>query len=102
MAERRRDARNRLLRQGESIRKDGRYQYKYQVNGKPHFFYSWRLEDTDRLPAGKKPCLSLRAMEKQLGVDMATLSDPLGQNMTVLELVNRYLRTKTGARPNTK
>ena len=102
MAERRRDARNRLLRQGESIRKDGRYQFKYHVNGKPHFFYSWRLEDTDRLPVGKKPCLSLRAMEKQLGVDMATLSDPLGQNMTVLELVNRYLRTKTGVRPNTK
>ena len=65
-------------------------------------YYSWRLEDTDRLPVGKKPCLSLRAMEKQLGVDMATLSDPLGQNMTVLELVNRYLRTKTGVRPNTK
>ncbi|WP_459832665.1 integrase DNA-binding domain-containing protein [Howardella ureilytica] len=33
--------------------------------GKAHFFYSWRLEANDPLPAGKKPCLSLRDMEKQ-------------------------------------
>lgn len=33
--------------------------------GKAHFFYSWRLEANDPLPEGKKPCLSLREMEKQ-------------------------------------
>lgn len=26
---------------------------------------SWRLEPTDKLPVGKKPCLSLRELEKQ-------------------------------------
>lgn len=37
---------------------------KYHVNGKAHFVYSWRLEPTDKLPAGKKTCLPLRELEK--------------------------------------
>ena len=28
--------------------------------------YIWCLEPTDKLPAGKKPCLSLRELEKQI------------------------------------
>ena len=63
----RRDSKHRVLRRGESIRWDGKYQFKYHVNGKAHFVYSWRLEPTDKLPAGKKPCLSLRELEKQIG-----------------------------------
>ena len=50
----RRDSKHRILRKGESIRADGKYQFKYSLNGKPHFVYSWRLEQTDPLPAGKK------------------------------------------------
>jgi len=53
MAGRRRDSKHRVLRRGESIRADGKYQFKYHINGKPHFAYSWRLEPTDKLPAGK-------------------------------------------------
>lgn len=98
----RRDSKHRVLRRGESIRADGKYQFKYQINGKPHFVYSWRLEPTDKLPAGKKPCLSLRELEKQIGYDLETLSDPMGKNMTVIELVERYLRTKTGVRDSTR
>ena len=101
MAGRRRDSKHRVLRRGESIRADGKYQFKYHVNGIPHFVYSWRLEPTDKLPAGKKPCLSLRELEKQIGYDLASLSDPTGKNMTVEELVERYLSTKTGVKPNT-
>ena len=56
---------------------------------------------TDKLPAGKKPCLSLRELEKQIGYDLDSLSDPTGKNMTVEELVERYLSTKTGVKPNT-
>ena len=56
----RRDSKRRVLRPGESIRADGKYQYKYHIDGKPHFVYSWKLEPTDKLPKGKKPCLSLR------------------------------------------
>ena len=97
----RRDAKHRVLRRRESIRADGKYQFKYHINGKPHFVYSWRLEPTDKLPAGKKPCLSLRELEKQIGYDLDTLSDPVGKNITVAELVERYLATKTGVKPNT-
>ena len=98
----RRDKKNRNLRRGESIRADGKYQFKYYVNGKPKFVYSWRLEPTDKLPVGKKPCLSLREMEKQIGYDLDRQLDPTGKNLTVIELVDRYLTTKTGVKPSTK
>ena len=38
----RRDSKRRVLRPGESIRADGKYQYKYHIDGKPHFVYSWK------------------------------------------------------------
>lgn len=98
----RRDSKHRVLRRGESIRADGKYQFKYHVNGKPHFVYSWRLEPTDKLPVGKKLCLSLRELEKQIGYDLDLQLDPVGKNITVLELVERYLRTKTGVRDSTR
>ena len=49
----RRDSRHRVLRRGESLRADGKYQFKYHINGQPHFVYSWRLEPTDAQPVGK-------------------------------------------------
>ena len=36
----RRDSKRRVLRPGESVRADGKYQYKYHIDGKPHFVYS--------------------------------------------------------------
>ena len=97
----RRDSKHRVLRSGESIRPDGKYQFKYTVNGKPKFIYSWKLEPTDRLPVGKRPCLSLRELEKKIGYDLETGMNPTMKKMTVLELVDRYLSTKTGMKPNT-
>ena len=97
----RRDSKHRVLRAGESIRADGKYQFKYHIDGKPHFVYSWKLEPTDKLPAGKKPCLSLRELEKQIGYDLESQSDPMRKNITVSELVERYLSTKTGAKHST-
>ena len=64
--------------------------------------YSWRLEPTDKLPAGKKPCLSLREHEKQIGYDLDSQMHPEGRSMTVEELVERYLSTRIGVKPNTK
>ena len=98
----RRDSKRRVLRPGESIRADGKYQYKYQLGGKPHFVYSWKLEPTDKLPVGKKPCLSLRELEKQVNTELDTLTNIVDGNMTVCELVDRYLRTKTGVRQSTR
>lgn len=98
----RRDSKRRVLRPGESIRADGKYQYKYHIDGKPHFVYSWKLEPTDKLPPGKKPCLSLRELEKQVNSDLDRLLNITDGNMTVCELVERYLKTKTGVRQSTR
>ena len=90
----RRDSKRRVLRPGESVRADGKYQYKYHIDGKPHFVYSWKLEPTDKLPKGKKPCLSLRELEKQINTDLDLLVNIVDGQMTVCELVDRYLKTK--------
>nr|WP_330396539.1 integrase DNA-binding domain-containing protein [Blautia pseudococcoides] len=48
MSEKRRDSKNRVLRNGESQRKDGRYMYKYVDNaGNTKYVYSWRLVKTE-------------------------------------------------------
>ncbi|MCR4554915.1 MAG: integrase DNA-binding domain-containing protein, partial [Succinivibrionaceae bacterium] len=48
---------------GESIRRDGKYQFKYMANGKPKFLYSWRLtRQTHNLQVGCRAyhCASLK------------------------------------------
>ena len=103
MSEKRRDNKNRILRNGESQRKDGRYAYKYtDATGKQQFVYSWRLEKTDKLPEGKRDCLSLREKEKQILRDLDDQIAPRGGEMTVLALVQKYILQKTGVRPNTE
>ena len=98
----RRDSKRRVLRPGESVRADGKYQYEYHIDGKPHFVYSWKLEPTDKPPKGKKPWLSLRELEKQVNTDLDLLVNIVDGQMTVCELVDRYLKTKTGVRQSTK
>ena len=98
----RRDSKRRVLRPGESVRADGKYQYKYHIDGNLHFVYSWKLEPTDKLPKGKKPCLSLRELEKQVNTDLDLLINIVDGQMTVCELVDRYLKPKTGVRQSTK
>lgn len=101
MAGQRRDSKHRILRTGESIRANGKYQYKYIENGKPKFVYSWRLVPTDPQPIGKQPCLSLRELEKLVGKDIDSRLDPMWKNLTVNDLIARYLRTKTGVKYST-
>jgi len=61
MSEKRRDSRGRILRNGESQRKDGRYLYKYtDMYGEIKSVYSWKLVSTDKVPPGKRNCMSLR------------------------------------------
>ena len=103
MSEKRRDSKNRILRNGESQRKDGRYAYKYiDATGKPQFVYSWKLEATDSTPQGKRDGLSLREKEKQIRRDIEDAIIPRGGEMTVLDLVKKYLSQKTGVRHNTE
>lgn len=103
MSEKRRDNKNRILRNGESERKDGRYAFKYiDATGKPQFVYSWKLEKTDKLPTGKRDDLSLREKEKLIQKDIDDQIVPRGGEMTAEELVRKYLMQKTGVRHNTE
>lgn len=103
MSEKRRDNRGRILHNGESQRQDGRYAYKYKdLNGETKFVYSWRLDKNDRAPAGRARDLSLREKERQIQQDLFNQIVPNGGNMTVLELVEKYLSLKVNVRHNTQ
>ena len=103
MSEKRRDNRNRILHNGESQRQDGRYAYKYKdINGGTKFVYSWRLDKNDRAPAGKPRDLSLQEKERQIQQDLFNQIVPNGGNLTVLELVQKYLSLKVNVRHNTQ
>ncbi|MBE6958977.1 MAG: site-specific integrase [Ruminococcaceae bacterium] len=102
MSEKRRDNRNRILHVGESQRPDGRYAYKYKdLNGDYKFVYSWRLDKNDRTPAGKAREPSLREKERQIQQDLFNKVIPNGGELTVLELVEKYLSLKVNVRHNT-
>ena len=103
MSEVRRDNKGRKLFNGESQRKDGKYEYKYQdAWGKRKTVYSWKLTPTDRVPAGKRDDISLREKIKQIQKDLNSNITPDGGNFTVLELVEKYISQKTGVRHNTR
>ena len=103
MSVKRRDNRNRILRNGESQRKDGRYMYKYIDNaGNAKYVYSWKLVKTDTVPQGAKDDIPLRDKEKQIHKDLEDDIVSLGGGMTVLELVKKYISQKTGVRHNTE
>lgn len=86
-----RDTKGRVLRPGESQQKDGRYRYTYYIKGKQYCFYSWKLEDTDRVPLGKRPCISLRSQIKELNKSRERGIAFRGDNLSVLNLVEKYL-----------
>ena len=98
----RKDHKNRLLKEGESQNKDGRYRYSYYENGKQKSFYSWKLEPTDKLPAGKKECVSLREQIEKLQKNQLLYGKYSESSYTVLDLVERYVGLKTGVRKSTQ
>lgn len=98
----RRDNKNRKLWTGESQDRDGRYVFKYtDAFGQRKALYSWRLTETDNTPKGKRKDASLREKEKQLQKELDEGLTPKGGNMTVLELVRKYIGQKRGVRHNT-
>ncbi len=103
MSEKRRDNKGRVLRIGEQQRADGRYLFSVldPITKKRKFVYSWKLERHDKMPAGKKPDLSLREKEKLMERDLANGISLSGGDMTVLELVEKYLEHKRNVRPTT-
>lgn len=103
MSEKRRDKRNRILREGEVQRADGRYQFRYlDEDGNAKYAYSWRLDKNDPTTKGKKRELSLREKEKQIEANLFDNIVTHGGKYTVLELVEKYTSLKTGVRHSTR
>ena len=103
MSKKRRDSKNRVLRSGESQRKDGRYAYKYiDTFGNPQFVYAWKLVPTDKTPAGKREDISLREKVKEIQKDLDDGIDTIGKKMTVCQLYAKQIRHRGNVRYNTK
>lgn len=102
MSEKRRDNKGRILKTGESQRKDGRYLYKYIDFGEPQFVYSWKLVATDRVPAGKRDCISLREKIAELQKDIHDGIDVVGKKMTLCQLYAKQNAQRPKVRKNTE
>lgn len=103
MSSKRRDKKHRVLHNGEIQKADGRYRYKYILNGKEMYLYSWRLVDSDPLPVGKRSGPSLRELEKQVNNNLELGYIPFGGGLTVYDLASKYIDLRSDTvRPNTK
>ena len=90
MSEKRRDHKGRLLRTGESQRKDLTYQFRYtDVTGKRRTFYAKDLKE-------------LRKQEDKIQREVDAGVNYCEGNINVIELVERYVALKQGVRHATK
>lgn len=90
MSGRRKDHNGRVLKTGESQRKDLTYQFRYKdVNGKRQTIYANDLK-------------TLREKEKVVQKTLDAEVDYPAGKITVIELLERYIRLKQGVRYNTK
>ena len=95
----RKDIKGRVLRDSEIQKKDGRYEYRYyDLNGKRKSVYSWKLNENDPLPAGKKQCEALRTIEKQIKADTDDGINPFSK-VTVNEYWEKYISSKVELKP---
>lgn len=104
MSEKRRDSKGRVLKDGESQRQDGKYEYKYfDAKGVRRSAYSWRLVETDKLPSGKRQCLPLREIEKKLNKDIDDGIDTHTARKTTLnDFYDAYIETKYELKQSTR
>ena len=101
MNDKRRDNRNRVLRNGETQRSDGKYCYKYVDSfGNQKFIYSWKLTPTDRTPVGKRDGPCLRDKIAELEFKKSTLGLFYDSNITVAELTKEYVNNVTSKNIN--
>lgn len=90
MSEKRKDAKGRVLRAGESQRKDLIYQYRYtDIRGKRQTVYSSDLKE-------------LREKEKEIQKHLNDGIDYAAGQTTVIALLERYIGLKQGVRYNTR
>ena len=90
MSEKRKDSKGRILRTGESQRKDLTYQYRYiDVTGTRRAVYANDLQE-------------LRKKEKAIQKEVEDGINYYEGNITVIELIERYTSLKQGVRHATK
>lgn len=90
MGEKRKDHKGRILKAGESQRKDGIYQYRYtDCRGKRQCVYSPTLQE-------------LRQKEKEIQKQIDDGIDYEAGQITVIELLEKYISLKKGVRYNTQ
>lgn len=88
MPEKRKDSKERVLKDGESQRANGTYDYRYtDIHKKRRCIYAKTLTE-------------LRKKEDELRRDMADGIDYVAGEMTVAELVDRYMNLKRGVKQN--
>jgi len=90
MSEKRKDNKGRILRTGESQRKDLLYQYRYtDIHGKRQTIYSSDLK-------------TLRDKEKEIQKDLNDGIDYAAGEVTVVALIEHYISLKRGVRYSTR
>lgn len=88
MSEKRKDRKGRVLKDGESQRKNGTYDYRYtDIHGKRRCVYAKTLNE-------------LRKKEEDIRRDIADGIDYASGEMTVSELIDRYINLKRGLKQN--
>lgn len=104
MAEKRKDNKNRNLRDGEDQMSDGRYRYRYiDREGKRQAVYSWRLVPTDKTPVGKRDGLCLREKVEAIQKDNKDGIDSKKANRTTLnDMFDLYISGKHELKRSTR
>lgn len=103
MSEKRKDKKGRVLKDGEIQKPDGRYEFRYtDRDGIRRSVYSWKLNETDKVPVGKKDDISLREKEERIHQNIKDSISDRGQRVTIRELFEEALKTKANIKPSTR
>ena len=104
MPEKRKDSKGRVLRNGEVQRSDGKYMFRYtDLNGERQTVYSWKLVETDKVPAGKRCAEALRTIEQRVLKDIDDGIDTTkAQYKTVNILFAEFMQMRTELAESTR
>lgn len=97
MAEKRKDSKGRILRNGEVQRPDGKYMFRYtDLNGERQTVYSWKLVETDKIPSGKRCAEALRTIEQRVIRDIDDgVNTSKADTKTVNMLFAEFMQVRT-------
>lgn len=98
------DNKGRILKDGETQRKDGTYRYTYtDADGIRRDVYSKRLVPTDRLPPGCKDDLCLREKIRKIVRDLEDgIKAPVENRATLNDLFELYMANKPELKESTR